>query len=38
VCALVTAVGAAPGELSAAATDELDELRKHVEHREKSLS
>jgi len=36
--ALVTAVGAAPGELSAAATDELDELRKHVEHREKSLS
>ncbi|MBZ0236336.1 MAG: hypothetical protein K8M05_28670 [Deltaproteobacteria bacterium] len=36
--ALVKAVGAAPGELSATASDEVDELRRHVEHREKSLS
>lgn len=38
MAALVKAVGASGGELSAAARDELDELQRHVELREKSLS
>jgi hypothetical protein len=37
MAALVKAVGSG-GELSAAARDELDELERHVELREKSLS
>jgi hypothetical protein len=36
--ALVKAMADAPGELSAAASDELEELRRHVELREKSLA
>lgn len=38
MAALAKAVAAAPGELSAAARDELEELEKHVELREKSLA
>ncbi len=36
--ALVKAVSATSGELGAAASDELEELRRHVEQREKSLA
>ncbi len=38
MAALVKALAAAPGELGGAAGDELDELRRHVEAREKSLA
>jgi len=38
MAALVAACAAAPGELGAAASDELDELKKHVELRAKSLA
>lgn len=38
MASVVRACAAAPGELSAAASDELDELKRHVELREKSLA
>lgn len=38
MAAVVRACEAAPGELGAAASDELDELRRHVAQREKSLA
>jgi len=38
MAALVAACAAAPGELGAAASDELEELKKHVELRAKSLT
>jgi hypothetical protein len=38
MAALVKAVSGASGELSPAASDELAELRRHVELREKSLA